>query len=399
MVRAARTKAGRNLVSRPTKKSRQRQRDDRRSSPAIRHLQVGRSRAGGGSGATDPVLAAAAAGLRYTPDGGPGITRRKAGKGWSYRDPDGSPLRDEETLARIRSLAVPPAYREVWINPDPRGHIQATGRDLKGRKQYRYHPRWNEVRGETKFSRMISFAETLPAVRERVSADLRRHGMPREKTLATLVRLLDESLIRVGNAEYARVNDSFGLTTLRDEHVAITGGTLHFTFRGKSSKDHQIDVRDRHLARLVRRMQELPGEQLFQYLDHDEEQHTIGSEDVNLYLREIAGEEFTAKDFRTWAGTALAARALREAGPAETKTELKANTVAAIDRVAERLGNTRAVCRSSYIHPAVLTGYEDGTLLAFEPGAAGAADGLDEDERWVLAYLRDRAEVSLAQAA
>ena len=371
-------------------------RDRARSPLPIRQFQVGRPKPAAG----DPVLAAANAGLRYAPDGGPGITRRKAGKGWSYRGPEGAPVRDEETLARIRALAIPPAYKEVWINPDPLGHIQATGRDVKGRKQYRYHPRWNEVRGETKFSRMISFGEALPALRTKIEADLGRHGVPREKTLATVVRLLDESLIRVGNAEYARVNESYGLTTLRDDHVEIEGATIHFSFRGKSGKDHRIDVWDRQLARLVRTMQDLPGETLFQYVDHDEKQHTIGSEDVNAYLRELAGDEFTAKDFRTWSGTTIAARALRELGPTETKTQLKANTVAAIDRVAERLGNTRAVSRSSYIHPAVLGGYEDGTLLAFDPGPAGEEPtGLDEDERWVLAYLKDRAEVALAQAA
>ena len=373
-----------------------RNRDRVRQLMPIRRLQVGRAKAA----EADPVLAAADAGLRYTPDGGAGISRRKAGKGWSYRGPDGEAVRDEATLARIRALAIPPAYKEVWINPDPLGHIQATGRDLKGRKQYRYHPRWNEARGETKFGRMISFGEALPALRERIAADLRRHGMPREKTLATVVRLLDESLIRVGNAEYARANESFGLTTLRDDHVEVEGATIHFSFRGKSGKEHQIDVQDRQLAVLVRRMQDLPGETLFQYVDHDGVQRTIGSEDVNAYLREIAGEEFTAKDFRTWAGTTIAARALRDLGEVETKTQLKANTIAAIDEVAARLGNTRAVSRSSYVHPAVLAGYEDGTLLAFEPGPAGEGpEGLDEDERWVLAYLKDRAEVSLAQAA
>ncbi|CAA9563395.1 MAG: Hypothetical protein PA2244 (similar to DNA topoisomerase IB, but possibly involved in glycosyl-transfer) [uncultured Thermomicrobiales bacterium] len=373
-----------------------RNRDRVRQLMPIRRLQVGRAKAA----EADPVLAAADAGLRYTPDGGAGISRRKAGKGWSYRGPDGEPVRDEATLARIRSLAIPPAYKEVWINPDPLGHIQATGRDLKGRKQYRYHPRWNEARGETKFGRMISFGEALPALRARIEADLKRHGMPREKTLATVVRLLDESLIRVGNAEYARANESFGLTTLRDDHVEVEGATIHFSFRGKSGKEHRIDVKDRQLAVLVRRMQDLPGETLFQYVDHDGVQRTIGSEDVNAYLREIAGEEFTAKDFRTWAGTAIAARALRTAEPAETATRRKANTLAAIDRVAARLGNTRAVSRSSYVHPAVLAGYEDGTLLAFEPGPTGEGpEGLDEDERWVLAYLKDRAEVSLAQAA
>jgi len=249
------------VAPRPPRRGRRKKRDRGRGRelPPIRRLQVGRQKAA----ESDPVLAAAEAGLRHTPDGGPGVTRRKAGKGWSYRGLDGAAVRDEPTLARIRALAIPPAYTEVWINPDPRGHIQATGRDLKGRKQYRYHPRWNEARGETKFTRMISFGETLPILRTRIEADLRKHGMPREKTLATVVRLLDASLIRVGNAEYARANDSFGLTTLRDDHVEIAGATIHFTFRGKSGKEHAIDIQDRQLARLVRTMQDLPGETLF----------------------------------------------------------------------------------------------------------------------------------------
>jgi DNA topoisomerase I len=338
----------------------------------------------------DPMQAARAAGLRYTPDGGPGITRRRAGRGWSFRGPDGAVVRDAETLQRIRSLAIPPAWTDVWINPHPRGHIQATGRDARGRKQYRYHPRWREVRDETKFGRMIAFAEALPALRQRVEADLERPGLPREKTLATVVRLLERSLIRVGNAEYARNNDSYGLTTLRDDHVEFSGATVRFVFRGKSGKEHEIDVRDRRIARLVKKMQDLPGQPLFQYLDDDRLPQTIDSEDVNLYLREIAGEAFTAKDFRTWSGTVLAARALRDLGPAETKTATTANIVAAIDQVAARLGNTRAVCRSSYIHPSVLAGYETSALLTFTCELTEET-GLDPDEQWTLAFLRQEA--------
>src|SRR5687768_6939072 len=313
----------------------------------------------------DPIAAARAAGLRYTSENVPGISRRRAGKGWSYRAADGSLIRDAKELQRIRALVIPPAWTNVWINPDPRGHIQATGRDARGRKQYRYHAKWRATRDETKFSRMIAFGEALPRIRERVEADLALPGLPREKTLAIAVRLLDEALIRVGNAEYARDNDSYGLTTLRDDHVDVSGATVHFTFRGKSGKAQEIDVRDRRVARIISRLQDLPGQHLFQYLDEEGEPHTIGSEDVNAYLQEIAGEEFTAKDFRTWAGTVLAARALRELGPFQSETAMKANIVAAVDAVAVRLGNTRAVCRAAYIHPDVLLGYESGELCLF----------------------------------
>jgi DNA topoisomerase-1 len=334
----------------------------------------------------DPVAAARAAGLRYTPPGGPGIRRRRAGRGWSYIDPDGMVIRDEQVLERIRAIVIPPAWTDVWINPSPRGHIQATGHDARGRKQYRYHPKWRETRDETKFSRLVAFGEALPSLRERVTADLGLSGLPREKTLATVVRLLDESLIRVGNVEYARANGSYGLTTLHGDHVEVTGSTVRFVFPGKSGKLHEIDVRDRRVARIIRRLQDLPGQPLFQYLDEDRQPQTIGSEDVNEYLREIAGEAFTAKDFRTWAGTVLAARALRDCGPAETQAALHANIVATVDTVAERLGNTRAVCRASYIHPAILIGYEKSTLCHFTGGDGNPA--LDPDERWTLEYLR-----------
>jgi DNA topoisomerase I len=339
----------------------------------------------------DPVAAARAAGLRYTPDIGPGITRRRAGKGWSYIDPDGAVIRDAKELQRIRALVIPPAWTNVWINPDPRGHIQATGRDARGRKQYRYHAKWRATRDETKFSRMIAFGEALPRIRERVDADLKLPGLPREKILAIAVRLLDEALIRVGNEEYARENDSYGLTTLRDDHVDVSGATVHFTFRGKSGKTQDIDVRDRRVARIISRLQDLPGQHLFQYLDADGEPHAIGSEDVNAYLHEIAGEPFTAKDFRTWGGTVLAARSLRERGPFESETAMKANIVTAVDVVAARLGNTRAVSRSAYIHPAVLLGYESGELCLFDCDDRDEP-GLDGDERWALAFLREVGE-------
>ncbi|MBW3633684.1 MAG: DNA topoisomerase IB [Chloroflexi bacterium] len=338
--------------------------------------------------ADDPVAAARAAGLRYTPDVGPGISRRRAGKGWSFRGPEGGVIRDPQELRRINALAIPPAWTDVWINPDPRGHIQATGRDARGRKQYRYHEKWRATRDETKFTRMIAFGEALPRIRERIEADLRLPGLPREKILATIVRLLDEALIRVGNSEYARDNGSYGLTTLQDDHVDVSGSTVRFAFRGKSGKMHEIGVRDRRVAPIIRRLQDLPGQHLFQDLDEDGEPHALYSDDVNAYLREIAGEEFTAKDFRTWAGTVLAAHSLRGHGQSETQTAMKANIVAAIDAVAARLGNTRAVCRSSYIHPAVLLGYETGTLCLFDCNGTGDP-GLHADERWVLMFLKE----------
>jgi DNA topoisomerase-1 len=336
----------------------------------------------------DAIAAARAAGLRYTPSNGPGIRRRRAGRGWTFTDADNAVIRDPDELQRIRGLVIPPAWTEVWINPNPRGHIQATGRDARGRKQYRYHARWQATRNETKFERMVDFGRALPGLRERVAADLSRHGLPREKTLATVVRLLDASLIRIGNEEYARENNSYGLTTLRDDHVDISGATMHFVFRGKSGKLHEIDVRDRRVARVIRRMQDLPGQPLFQYLDEEREPRTIDSGDVNAYLQEIARAAFTAKDFRTWAGTVLAARLLRDFGPAETIAERTTNIVATVDAVAARLGNTRAVCRSAYIHPAVLAGYESSALCEFAcPRSCNPQPRLDPDERLVLEYL------------
>lgn len=331
------------------------------------------------------MAAAGAAGLHYTPDTGPGIKRRRCGKAFRFVRPDNRPASAAD-VARIRALAIPPAWRDVWINPDPKGHIQATGRDARGRKQYRYHPDWRALREETKFEHAVAFAEALPRIRQRVRADLARSGMPREKTLAAVVRLLERTLIRVGNAEYARTNDSYGLTTMVDGHASFEGNAVRFCFRGKSGKEHEVGVRDRALAGIVRRMQDLPGEPLFQFLD-GETPRPIGSGDVNDYLREIAGESFTAKDFRTWAATTLAARTLRRLGPAPSKRALVTNVNRALDEVAERLGNTRAVCRASYVHPAMLSGYEDGALLAFECGPH-EIEGLDDDEWFALAWLR-----------
>jgi DNA topoisomerase I len=313
--------------------------------------------------AIDPQHAAESAGLRYVTDSRPGIRRRRVGKGFSYVGPDGRTVRDPRTVARIRALAIPPAYTDVWICPDANGHIQATGRDARGRKQYRYHPRWREVRDETKFGRMLAFSAVLPRIRQQVDQDLRRSGLPREKVLAAVVRLLECTGIRVGNDEYARTNDSFGLTTLRDEHVDVTGSTMRFAFRGKSGKTHSVTLSDRRLARIVSHCQALPGEELFQYVDEAGEQQTVDSGDVNEYLKSITGQEFTAKDFRTWNGTILAVAALRELGPSATEREVKSAIVRAVDKVAEQLNNTRAVCRKYYVHPAVFETYAAGTML------------------------------------
>ncbi len=359
-----------------------------------RRAPSGLKRPGGGSaipaGATDPAEAAESAGLRYVSDQAPGIRRRRTGKGFSYIGPDGKPVRDQRTLARIRSLAIPPAYADVWISPDPSGHLQATGRDARGRKQYRYHPRWREVRDETKFGRMPAFSEALPRIRKRVEADLALSGLPREKVLAAVVRLLQCTGFRVGNDEYARTNDSFGLTTLRDGHVEVSGSELHFEFRGKSGKPHVASLTDRRLARIVGRCQALPGEELFQYLDDGGKRQTIGSGDVNAYLREITGEEFTAKDFRTWAGTLAAVAALRELDPPGSEREAKSAIVRAVDQVAEQLHNTRAVCRKYYIHPKVFETYAAGRMpdaLASGNGAAPPA-GLTPEERALVRLLR-----------
>jgi DNA topoisomerase-1 len=312
---------------------------------------------------TDPVQAAKDAGLRYMDDRRPGISRRRAGKAFRYFNPDGRPIRDAETLARIKSLAVPPAWSDVWISPSALGHIQATGRDDKGRKQYRYHPRWRTVRDNNKYDRMITFGKMLPRIRKRTKRDLALPGLPRRKVLAAVVRLLEVSLIRVGNDEYARSNHSFGLTTMRDRHAEVNGSSVQFKFRGKSGVTHAVELEDRRLARVVARCQELPGQELFQYVDDEGTVQDVDSADVNEYLREIAGEEFTAKDFRTWAGTMLAALALQEFETFDSQTQAKKNVVSAIERVAERLGNTPSVCRKCYVHPVILDAYLDGSMI------------------------------------
>ena len=301
-----------------------------------------------------PAGSAKAAGLRYVTDATPGIARQRAGAGFRYRDSSGAAVRDKALIARIKSLAIPPAWQRVWICPRDDGHLQATGRDARGRKQYRYHPRWREVRDETKYGRMLAFARALPRIRRRVRQDLALTGLPRDKVLATVVRLLEATRMRVGNEEYARENDSFGLTTLRVRQVRVRGATLQFRFRGKSGVWHEFSLSDRRLAAIVRRVRDLPGYELFQYLDEQGETRAVDSADVNDYLKSIAGEEFTSKDFRTWAGTVLAAEALHELG--------KDGLSKAVEHVARQLGNTKAVCRKCYIHPAVIDAYVDGSL-------------------------------------
>jgi DNA topoisomerase-1 len=311
----------------------------------------------------DSLEAAEDAGLRYVSDEQPGFSRRRKGAGFEYFDQKGKPIRDEQRLLRIKRLAVPPAWSDVWICPSPNGHIQATGRDARRRKQYRYHERWREIRDENKFDRLINFGKALPKIRRRLKKDLALSGLPREKVLATIVQLLERSLIRVGNEEYARENKSFGLTTMQDRHVDVKGSKLRFRFRGKSGRQHEVDVTDRRIARIISKLQDLPGQSLFQYLDDEENVRDVTSQDVNEYLREITGEDFTAKDFRTWAGTVLAAIALGAAGEFETKKQVKANIKHAISAVAEILGNTLAICRQCYIHPIVLETYLKGNSI------------------------------------
>ena len=339
--------------------------------------------------------AAKAAGLRYVHDHQPGIARRKRGKTFYYVDADGHTIKDADTLARIKSLVIPPAWTDVWICKQPLGHLQATGRDARGRKQYRYHPRWRSVRDESKYERMLKFGKTLPAIRKAVDAALKLPGLPREKVLATIVYLLEATMMRIGNEEYARENKSFGLTTLRDRHVRLDGTKVEFRFRGKSGVNHTVQVQDRRLANTIRRTLDLPGQELFQYVDDDGNPHTVGSADVNEYLQSIAGEDYTAKDFRTWSGTVLAAVALLEYEKYDSEAQAKKNIVQAIESVAKKLGNTPTICRKCYVHPAVIESYLDGTMLTAL--RARAKEELKEDlhalrpeEAAVLALLQQR---------
>lgn len=342
----------------------------------------------------DPVQSAKEAGLRYVSDRRPGMTRRRAGRGFAYTSANGQKIDDPQVLQRIKSLAIPPAWTEVWISPWADGHIQATGRDARGRKQYRYHPRWRQVRDETKYGRMIAFGKALPQIRARVDQDLALPGLPRDKVLATAVRLLETTLIRVGNEEYARENKHYGLTTMLNRHVKIEGSTVTFKFRGKSGIRHAIDLKDRQLASIVARLQELPGQHLFTYKSDDGKTQTIDSSDVNEYLREITGQPFTAKDFRTWAGTVLASMALQEVATFETKTEAKKHIVSAIHTVSERLGNTPAICRKCYVHPAIIDSYLDRSLLdTLQQRAEDAEEEIEQlepAEAGVLMLLRRR---------
>jgi DNA topoisomerase-1 len=345
----------------------------------------------------DPQAAARAAGLRYVSDREPGITRIRTEDGFAYRNPDGSPVEDSNTLARIRKLAIPPAYENVWICRSPNGHLQAVGRDARGRKQYRYHPRWRRVRDEAKYEKMLLFGRKLPAIRAQVEKDLALHGMPRRKVLATVVRLLEKTLARVGNEEYAKTNHSFGLTTLRNRHAKVHGAEVEFRFRGKHGIMREMHLHDRRLARIVKRLQDLPGQELFQFVDEHGALHSIGSEDVNDYLREITGEEITAKDFRTWAATHLAALAFRELEQFDSEAKRKKNVVRAVEAVSKMLGNTPAICRKCYIHPAIFEGYLDGSLTEALKRRADAAlegnlefEGLSAEEVAVTAFLSQR---------
>jgi DNA topoisomerase-1 len=359
-----------------------------------------------GAGADGEVAAVdlPSVGLRYVTDDRPGITRRRAGKSFAFYAPDGRKIADPELIRWIKSLAIPPAYQDVWISPFRDGHLLATGRDARGRKQYRYHPTWRAVRDSAKFDRMLAFGRVLPKIRAAVDAELRRPGLGRRRVLALVVRLLETTFVRVGNDEYARTNKTFGLTTLRSRHLKIEGAELRFAFRGKGGKQHNITVRSRRLAKLVGRLQELPGQELFQYLDENGERQPVDSGEVNDYLREISGGEFTAKDFRTWAATVLAAWALREFEAFDSQAAAKRNVTQAIERVAGRLGHTAAICRKSYVHPEIVGAYLSGDLLInlkeeVEAELAQELAGLRPEEAAVLAFLQQRLAGAAEQAA
>ncbi len=343
----------------------------------------------------DPVAAARAAKLRYVNDRRPGLTRVRVDNRFDYFDAKGQSITDEEVIARIRKLAIPPAYTDVWICPDPRGHLQAVGRDARGRKQYRYHANWRVIRDEAKYSKMLVFGRVLPQIRERVQHDMRLHGLPKRKVVAALVALLETTMMRVGNEEYAKQNKSYGLTTLRNRHARVKGSHVEFDFRGKHGIEHHIDLSDRRLARIVERCRDLPGQDLFQFLDEHGERHAIGSEDVNDYLHEVTGEDITAKDFRTWVATTLAAATLAELQRFDTKAAAKKEVLRAVEGVAKRLGNTPAICRKCYIHPAIFEGYLDGSLAEGLKHRADEiletpAPGLTAQEIALTAFLSQR---------
>jgi DNA topoisomerase-1 len=345
------------------------------------------------------VHSAEEAGLRYVGDDRPGYGRRRAGKGFCYYDAKGARIADPRILKRIRSLAIPPAWTDVWICPQPRGHIQVTARDARGRKQYRYHPEWQQARGQEKFTRTLAFARALPGLRKAVARDIAGKPLARRTVLATVVRLLETTLIRVGNRAYAEQNKSYGLTTMRNRHVEVNGAALQFDFVGKSGKRHCVQLSDRRAARIVKQLQELPGQELFQYLDEAGERRMVESADVNAYLREISGDDFTAKDFRTWAGTVLAAWALSEFEKIDSQAAARRNITVAVKRVAGELGNTPAVCRSAYIHPEILNCYLDGSLVEhltrqIKKKLRGELDGLSSEEAAVFVLLLNRLEAA-----
>jgi DNA topoisomerase I len=348
----------------------------------------------------DPRDAAESAGLRYVSDARPGIRRKRAGKGFSFARPDGAKP-DADTIRRVRSLAIPPAWSDVWICPFPDGHIQATGRDARGRKQYRYHPRFREVRDSVKYNHLVAFGETLPAIRASVRAHMALRGLPRKKVLATVVHLLDTTLIRVGNDDYARQNGSYGITTLKNRHAAVDGSEVRFRFVGKSGKQWSVKIRDRRVAKIVKACQDLPGQELLQYIDPDGALQDVTSSDVNDYLKEISGADITAKDFRTWAGTLLAALALSEVRRFDSAAQAKRNVRATIETVAARLGNTPTICRKCYVHPEVLNSYLDGNLVLEIVRAGDVAwqeelAGMKPEEAAVLALLRARLRESVS---
>jgi len=356
------------------------------------HLPLDRSARDEDTRKNGAQSSAARASLSYVSDADPGIRRLRKGSGFSYSGPNGK-APGQTTLARIKAIVIPPAWTDVWISPDPDGHIQATGRDQRGRKQYRYHPQWTEERDGVKYSSLVAFAQSLPALRRRIDADLRRHGLPLERVVASVVWLLDNTMIRVGNAAYARDNKSFGLTTLRDRHVEITGSRLRFAFKGKSGKEWKLKLADRRIAKVVRGAQDLPGQKLFQYLDEDGERRPLRSEDVNRYIREALGAEFSSKHFRTWGGTIHAASLFARTELPESKTQRKRVINSVVDKVAERLGNTRAVCRGCYIHPLVFEAWAEGRLLdemAEANKRKRLISGLDEEETLVLRWLQAR---------
>jgi len=363
----------------------------------LNHVQA-RAKNGNGNGGkivAEAMDAAEGAGLRYISDDRPGYTRKAKGDDFEWFDADGKPIRDEQRLLRIKRLAIPPAWTDVWVCPAPNCHLQATGRDARRRKQYLYHERWREVRDENKYDRIISFGKALPKIRRRIARDLKLTGLPRNKVLATVVQLLERTFIRIGNEEYARENKSFGLTTMKDRHVEVKGAKLRFRFRGKSGRDHEVDVTDRRIAKIISKLQDLPGQDLFQYVDDDGEIRDISSQDVNEYLREITGEDFSAKDFRTWAGTVLTAIALNAQEEFENQKQAKANIKTAITAVAKILGNTPAICRKCYVHPAVLDTYLDQKsidgLKAMTEDALEREDvDLRSSETAVLKFLKSR---------